>query len=224
MSAQSHPEAVDDLDRLTTIITEFATASQTLHDISPAVTIFGSARLPSSDPLYIKAETLARQLSDKGFNIVTGGGPGIMEAGNLGAFQGKSRSVGLNIALPHEQESNRFQDISLWFHYFFTRKTMFSRSASAYVIFPGGFGTIDEVSEVIMLIQTRKAPRVPVILVGSDFWQGFIDWIRDHCVPNQFIAPEDLNVVQIIDDIDEIVAVIEAFCRTPIERTEEKHL
>ncbi|HOI52668.1 MAG TPA: TIGR00730 family Rossman fold protein, partial [Azonexus sp.] len=153
-------------------------------------------------------ERVARQLSDSGFSVISGGGPGIMEAANKGAFHGKSPSVGLNIQLPHEQQSNPYQDISQTFRHFFARKYMFVRFASAYVVMPGGFGTLDELMEALTLIQTGKARKIPLILVCSDFWKGLIDWFKDTLVREKMIDPEDTELIQIIDDPEKVVEAI----------------
>ncbi|MDR0234532.1 MAG: TIGR00730 family Rossman fold protein [Zoogloeaceae bacterium] len=190
------------------IMAEFVEATDRLQSVRPAVSVFGSARIDESSPYYRLVETIARKLSDSGFTVISGGGPGTMEAANRGAFAGHSPSVGLNIELPHEQKGNIYQDIALKFRHFFARKYMFVRFASAYVVMPGGFGTLDELMEVITLVQTGKTPRIPIILVGSDFWQGLMAWFREQLLGARLINPEDMEIVQIIDDPDEIVAAI----------------
>ncbi len=192
---------------------EFATATSKLRNIEPAISIFGSARLTEADPYYQKAMTVAFRLSEAGFSVITGGGPGIMEAANRGAYAGPLPSVGLNIALPHEQISNKFQDISLNFHYFFARKTMFAQFALAYVAFPGGFGTFDELSECLTLIQTGKTRKVPVILVGRDFWQGAIDWIRDQVLARGMVSEAEMALVTLVEEPDEVIDAIFEFYR-----------
>jgi uncharacterized protein (TIGR00730 family) len=147
--------------------------------VRPAVSIFGSARVAPDSRYYQLTEQIARQLSDAGFSVISGGGPGVMEAANKGAFEGKSMSIGLNIQLPHEQKANHYQDISQSFRHFFARKYMFVKVAAAYVVMPGGFGTLDELLEALTLIQTGKTPRIPLILVGTGFWAGLLDWFRD---------------------------------------------
>ncbi|MGB7536539.1 MAG: TIGR00730 family Rossman fold protein, partial [Azonexus sp.] len=164
--------------RIFGIMSEFVEATERLAAIKPAVTIFGSARVAPGSPYYDLAERTARLLSDSGFSVISGGGPGIMEAANKGAYFGKSPSVGLNIQLPHEQQTNPYQDISQTFRHFFARKYMFVRFASAYVVLPGGFGTLDELMEALTLIQTGKARKIPLILVSSAFWRGMIDWFK----------------------------------------------
>ena len=194
--------------RIFGIMSEFVEATDRLAAIKPAVTMFGSARIPEGTPYYELAEKTARLLSDSGFSVISGGGPGIMEAANKGAFFGKSPSVGLNIQLPHEQQSNPYQDISQTFRHFFARKYMFVRFASAYVVMPGGFGTLDELMEALTLIQTGKARKMPIILVCSDFWKGLVDWFRDTLVREKMIDPEDMNLIQIIDQPEQVVEAI----------------
>lgn len=186
--------------RILGIMSEFVEATDRLAAIKPAVSIFGSARTAPGTPYYELTETIARLLSDSGFAVISGGGPGIMEAANKGAFHGKSPSIGLNIQLPHEQQSNPYQDISQTFRHFFARKYMFVRFASAYVVMPGGFGTLDELMEALTLIQTSKTSRIPIILVCSDFWRGLIDWFRETLVREKMIAAEDMDLIQLIDE------------------------
>ena len=190
------------------IMSEFVEATQRLAEIRPAVSIFGSARTAPESPYYQLTETIARQLSDAGFSVISGGGPGIMEAANKGAFQGKSPSVGLNIQLPHEQRSNSYQDISQSFRHFFARKYMFVRFANAYVVMPGGFGTLDELLEALTLVQTGKSRKIPIILVHTPFWRGLVDWFKEPLVGEGMIAPEDLDLIQLIDEPDEVVEAI----------------
>ncbi|NDI86192.1 LOG family protein [Undibacterium crateris] len=194
-----------------TIMAEFIESTERLSTIRPAVTIFGSARIKADDPYYVQCVDLSHRLSDAGFAVISGGGPGIMEAANKGAYEGASPSVGLNIELPHEQRSNPWQNISLSFRHFFARKVAFVKYADAYVVFPGGFGTMDEVSEVLTLMQTGKSRRIPVILVGTSFWSGLLEWIKVQMAGNGMIAPEDLNLVQLIDEPANIVDAIFAF-------------
>ncbi|MES1981300.1 MAG: TIGR00730 family Rossman fold protein [Pseudomonadota bacterium] len=190
------------------IMSEFVAATDRLSVIQPAVSIFGSARTRSDHPFYKKTEEIARLLSDAGFSVISGGGPGIMEAANKGAFYGKSPSVGLNIQLPHEQNNNPYQNISQTFKHFFARKVMFVKFASAYVVMPGGFGTLDELMEALTLVQTGKTRRIPIILVCSDFWKGMVDWIRETLLVEGMINPEDMDLIQIIDDPEEVVNAI----------------
>jgi uncharacterized protein (TIGR00730 family) len=194
--------------RVFEIMSEFVDSTERLKEISPAVSIFGSARTAPDHPYYDLTESIARQLSDAGFSVISGGGPGIMEAANKGAFHGKSPSVGLNIQLPHEQHSNPYQDISQTFHHFFARKVMFVKFAVAYVVLPGGFGTMDELMEALTLVQTGKTRRIPIILACSAFWQGMLDWFRNVMVAEGMISAEDMNLIQIIDEPRQIVEAI----------------
>ena len=190
------------------IMAEFVEATERLAPIRPAVSIFGSARLAPDHPYYIQAEKVARLLSDAGFSVISGGGPGIMEAASKGAFHGKSPSVGLNIRLPQEQQSNAFQDISLTFRHFFARKVMFVKFAAAYVVLPGGFGTLDELMEALTLIQTRKSRRIPLILMNAAYWQGLLDWFRERLVAEGMIAAGDLDLLQVLDEPEHVVDAI----------------
>lgn len=190
------------------IMAEFVDGFQQLADISPSVSIFGSARFKPDHEYYQVSEHISRLLSDAGFAVVSGGGPGVMEAANKGAFAGKSASVGLNIKLPHEQTGNPYQDIGVTFKYFFARKVMFVKYASAYVVMPGGFGTLDEMAEILTLIQTGKTKRIPVILFGSEFWQGLVDWFENTLVPVGTISPGDTSLFKVTDDPQEVVDAI----------------
>ncbi len=190
------------------IIAEFVEGFERLSKIAPSVSIFGSARTPTDHAFYKLTEAIARELSDAGFTVVSGGGPGIMEAANKGAFAGKSPSVGLNIMLPNEQSGNPFQDISLNFRHFFSRKVMFVKYASAYVVLPGGFGTLDELAEILTLVQTGKSRKIPIILVQSDFWEGLLDWFKESLLKNGTISAADLDLMQVIDDPSEVVTAI----------------
>ena len=187
------------------IMGEFVDGFERLAHLRPSVSIFGSARTPKDDPLYQLTETIAHKLSDAGFAVVSGGGPGLMEAANKGAKQGKSPSIGLNIQLPHEQHSNEYQDISLYFRHFFSRKVMFVKHASAYVVMPGGFGTLDELAEILTLVQTGKTRNIPIILVHTPFWEGLVGWFRQTLVKQGTIAPQDLDLFVLLDDADTIV-------------------
>ena len=194
--------------RVFEIMAEFVESTERLQAIQPAVSIFGSARTPIGHPYYELTEKIARKLSDAGFAVISGGGPGIMEAANKGAYFGKSPSIGLNIQLPHEQHANPYQDISQTFRHFFARKVMFVKFASAYVVMPGGFGTMDELMEALTLVQTGKTRKIPIILVASEFWNGLIDWFRNVLVIEGMIDPKDLNLIQVIDNPDEVVNAI----------------
>ena len=190
------------------IMAEFVEATERLAAIRPAVSIFGSARVPPDSPYYDLTEKISRQLSDAGFSVISGGGPGIMEAANKGAYFGQSPSIGLNIQLPHEQQANPYQDISQTFRHFFARKFMFVKYASAYVVMPGGFGTLDEVLEALTLIQTGKSRKIPLILVHEPFWRGLLQWFKDSLVQEGMISPEDLNLIQVIDEPEQVVEAI----------------
>ncbi|MEO8992736.1 MAG: TIGR00730 family Rossman fold protein [Nitrosospira sp.] len=200
--------------RVFRIMAEFVEATERLSSIRPAVSIFGSARTLPEHPYYKLTEQISRQLSDAGFAVISGGGPGIMEAANKGAYFGKSPSIGLNIQLPHEQHRNIYQDVSQTFRHFFARKYMFVRFASAYVVLPGGFGTLDELMEALTLVQTGKTRKMPIILVCSDFWRGMIDWLKQVLVSEGMIDPEDMNLIQMIDEPSEVVDAIFKYYET----------
>lgn len=193
------------------IMAEFVSGFEQLSQIQPSVSIFGSARITPDHPYYALTETIARRLSDAGFAVVSGGGPGLMEAANRGAYNGKSASVGLNILLPHEQRSNEFQDVSLTFQHFFARKVMFVKYAKAYVVMPGGFGTLDELVEALTLIQTGKSVRMPIILVHRPFWTGLVDWFKQTLIAEGMISTEDLDLFSMADSADEVLQTIFAF-------------
>lgn len=190
------------------IISEFVEATERLSEVRPAVSMFGSARLKEDSPVYQQAMRIARKLSDAGFAVISGGGPGVMEAANRGAFAGRSPSVGLNIELPFEQHGNAYQDIALRFRHFFARKVAFVKYAAAYVVMPGGFGTLDELFEALTLIQTRKGRRIPLILVGNGFWAGLLDWMRGTLVARGMIDAADLDLMKAVDDDDAVVDAI----------------
>lgn len=194
--------------RVLRIMTEFVEGFEQLGRICPAVSIFGSARTPRDHPWYAKAEKVSRLLSDAGFSVISGGGPGIMEAANRGAFAGPSPSVGLNIVLPHEQTGNEFQDVALQYRHFFARKVMFIKYAAAYIVLPGGFGTLDELAECLTLVQTGKTRKIPIILAETDYWSGLLDWFRDSLCEAGTISPEDLDLIQVIDEPEDMVSAI----------------
>lgn len=200
--------------RLFGIMSEFVEATERLEPLRPAVSIFGSARIAADDPVFKLTEVISRKLSDAGFAVISGGGPGLMLAANRGAHAGKSAAVGLNIELPHEQSGNAYQDVALSFRHFFARKYMFVKFACAYVVMPGGFGTLDELTEVLTLIQTGKTPKMPIVLVGGAFWGGLMEWIKTRLVTDKLIAPDDVNLLTLLDDPDQIVDTIFRFYET----------
>lgn len=207
---------IDDLKlteswRLFRIMGEFVEGVEKLHELGPAVSIFGSARIKPDDPVYQKAERIAELFARNNFAVITGGGGGVMEAANKGATKAGGSSVGLNIKLPFEQAPNPHADVQIEFNYFFIRKVMFIKYAYAYIAMPGGFGTLDEVFEVITLIQTRRVKPFPIILVGSDYWSGLIDWIRGRLKAQGMISPGDIDIVQIIDDPEEVLERVKRF-------------
>jgi len=205
------------------IMAEFVSGFEQLSQIQPSVSIFGSARIPPGHPYYALTEEIARKLSDAGFAVVSGGGPGLMEAANKGAYAGKSPSVGLNIVLPREQRANEYQDIRLTFQHFFARKVMFVKYARAYVVMPGGFGTLDELIEALTLIQTGKSVRMPIILVHRPFWSGLIEWFRERLVAEGMVSPEDLELFTLADTAEEVLDTIFAFYeRVGFEPTREE--
>jgi uncharacterized protein (TIGR00730 family) len=201
----------EDSWRMFRIMAEFVEGFEVLPEVGHAVTIFGSARIKKGDELYRKTEQLARLLVKSGFSVITGGGPGVMEAANKGAAEAGGKSVGLNIELPMEQRPNPYQNVSLSFRYFFCRKVMFVKYAMAYVIMPGGFGTLDEFFEAVTLIQTHKLKPFPVIMVGSSYWGGLLTWIKNTLLREKMISPEDLDIFQVIDDPEEILKTIKRF-------------
>lgn len=202
---------VQDSWRLFKILAEFVDGFETLGDLFPAVSIFGSARVKPGDKTYEKASEIACKLAQSGFHIITGGGPGIMEAANKGAREGGGKSVGLQIRLPLEQQANPFSNVRLEFQYFFVRKVMFVKYAQAYIGMPGGFGTLDEIFEALTLIQTRRIKPFPVILVGSDYWNPMLDWAKSVLLPSGYISPEDIDLMSVLDDPDAIVHTIKRY-------------
>src|SRR5689334_7303359 len=190
--------------RVLRIMGEFVEGFEALAEIGTAVTLFGSARVKEGDPMYQAAVETARLLGEAGFTIITGGGPGIMEAGNRGARAAGAKSIGLNVELPFEQGVNAYVDIAMEFRYFFVRKTMFVKYAQAFVIFPGGFGTLDELFEALTLIQTGKVQNFPVILFGSSYWSGLVDWLRTTMLVEGKIAPADLDLLVISDSLEDV--------------------
>lgn len=204
---------IDDLKlgeswRLFKIMGEFVEGVEGLHDLGTAVSIFGSARTRPDDPQYKKAEAIAALFVQNGFGVITGGGGGIMEAANKGAAEAGGTSVGLNIRLPFEQKPNPYATLQMEFNYFFIRKVMFIKYAAAYVVMPGGFGTMDELFEVMTLVQTRRIRPFPIIMVGTDFWGGMLEWIRNQLLAQSLISPEDTDIIQVLDDPEEIVGAV----------------
>ena len=206
---------VDDLNvggeawRLFKIMGEFVEGFDMLNEIGPAVSFFGSARIKPSDPIYKKTEKIARLFVENNFAVITGGGGGVMEAANKGATEAGGTSVGLNIILPFEQRPNSFANVKLEFKYFFIRKVMFVKYAAAYIILPGGFGTLDELFEAVTLVQTHRIKPFPLILVGSDYWTGLIDWIKIKLLSEKRISPEDIEILQVMDEPEEIVKAVQ---------------
>ncbi len=201
---------IDDLKlseswRLFKIMGEFVDGVEGLHDLGPAVSIFGSARTPAEDPQYKLAQAIAALFVENGFSVITGGGGGIMEAANRGAAEADGTSVGLNIRLPFEQRPNPYANIQMEFDYFFIRKVMFIKYASAYLVMPGGFGTLDELFEVLTLVQTQRIRPFPIILVGTDYWDGLLEWIRNQLLSQALISPTDMDIIQLLDEPQEIV-------------------
>ena len=194
--------------RMFRIIGELVEGFDTLTGIEPAVTIYGSARLSQDDPMYAKTEDIAYRLGNLGFSIFTGGGPGVMEAANKGALRSNSTSVGLNIDIPQEQTLNQYTNISIEFHHFFVRKVMLVKYASAFICMPGGLGTLDELTEVLTLIQTNKIKPFPVVLVGSNYWKGLLDWLKDSVLKRGAISPDDLELLRVCDEPDEVIDIV----------------
>jgi uncharacterized protein (TIGR00730 family) len=193
------------------IMAEFVEATERLAGIRPSVSVFGSSRAKADSPYYRLAERTSRLLSDAGFAVVSGGGPGVMEAANKGAFFGEAPAIGLNIDLPREQQANEYQDISLRFKHFFARKVMFVKFATAYVVLPGGFGTLDELFEALTLVQTQKTRKMPIILMHAPFWRGLIDWFRERLIAEHMIDATDVGLLQIVDEPQAVVDAIFAF-------------
>jgi uncharacterized protein (TIGR00730 family) len=203
--------SIEESWRVFRIMAEFVEGIETLSEVRNAVSIFGSARVKPDDAYYKKAEILARLLAQNGFSVITGGGPGIMEAANKGASEAGGKSVGMNIRLPFEQKPNPYSNIHLDYKYFFIRKVMFVKYAMAYVILPGGFGTMDELFEALTLIQTKRIKSFPLILMGRDYWQGLLDWLKKTMLAEGKIQPADLELIQIIDDPEEVVKHIKKY-------------
>lgn len=195
--------------RVLRITSEFVEGFGALAEVGPAVSIFGSARVPRGSDVYRNSETIARRLVEAGYAVITGGGPGLMEAANKGASEANGRSVGLGIELPFEQSINEWVDLGVHFRYFFVRKTMFVKYAQAFIVLPGGFGTLDELFEALVLVQTKKVTSFPIILYGVDYWSGLIDWMRQQLLSEKMIDAADLDLLTVTDSIDEIIDVID---------------
>jgi uncharacterized protein (TIGR00730 family) len=209
------PEFLDtDPWRALRILSEFVDGFDAMADVGPAVSVFGSARTHRNHRYYAMARDLGRRLAEAGYSVITGGGPGIMEAANRGCQEGGQLSIGCNIELPREQGLNPYVDLGIEFRYFFARKVMFVKYADAFVIFPGGYGTLDELFEALTLIQTHKVQDFPVILMGSEYWTGMIDWIRSTLLAEAAINQEDVDLLRLTDDIGEAVRIIQAYART----------
>ncbi|MEV0079522.1 TIGR00730 family Rossman fold protein [Nocardia neocaledoniensis] len=212
--------------RVLRIQAEFVEGFGALAEVPPAVTVFGSARTPSTDPEYAAGRAIGAALSKAGFAVITGGGPGAMEAANRGSSEAGGYSIGLGIELPFEQGLNDWVDLGINFRYFFVRKTMFVKYSQAFVCLPGGFGTLDELFEALTLVQTRKITRFPIILFGTAYWSGLVDWLRDSMAAAGKISPEDLDLIQLTDSVDEVVAIVKGVTgdHADIERlgTEDK--
>ncbi len=203
--------SVNEAWRVFRIMAEFVEGIETLSNVDNAVTIFGSARVNPDDIYYQKTEKLAKLLVGEKFNVITGGGPGIMEAANKGAAEAGGKSVGLNIKLPFEQKPNDYANIHIDYKYFFVRKVMFVKYAVAYVIMPGGFGTMDELFEALTLIQTKKIKSFPLILMGSEYWKGLIDWLNNTMLAEDKILPVDMELIQIVDEPEDVVKLIKKY-------------
>ncbi|PYJ08394.1 MAG: TIGR00730 family Rossman fold protein [Verrucomicrobia bacterium] len=199
--------------RIFRIMAEFVDSFETLSQIGPGVTFFGSARMPRSDPHYRAAVELAKGLAAHKLAVITGGGPGIMEAANKGGALAKGRSVGLNIELPHEQKGNRYANVPIHFHYFFSRKVCFAKYSIAFVFMPGGFGTLDEFFEVLTLVQTERIPEFPLILFGKKFWNGAVRWMKTNMQDNGYISPGDLDLFTVTDNPQEAIRIILDYAR-----------
>ena len=199
--------------RIFRIMAEFVDSFELLSQVGPAVTIFGSARARGDDAYYQAAVAIAKGLAKNNLAVITGGGPGIMEAANRGAAQGKGKSVGLNIELPFEQKCNRYVNVPIHFHYFFSRKVCFVKYSIGFMFMPGGFGTLDEFFEVLTLVQTRRIPRFPLILFGKTYWSGLLDWARTTVEKRKFISPGDLDLVTVTDDAQEAIRIISDYMR-----------
>ena len=206
------------------IMSEMEAAAETLQEMGWGVSVFGSARIQPDSPYYHLAEALGKRLAEAGLTVIAGGGPGIMEAANKGAYEAGGHSIGLNISLPREPHNNHYQTHSLQFDYFYSRKATFFMHSAAYIALPGGFGTLDELFEVTTLVQTRKIPEAPIVLIGTEFWAGLLDWIRSHLLGNGLIGKNDLDLFFVTDDLDAVMKHIHTSCADCFSRHEEPSL
>jgi uncharacterized protein (TIGR00730 family) len=213
MNSSTVPFTKEDPWRIFRIMAEFVESFEIMSQVGPAVTIFGSARLPPTNQYYQQAIEIARELAKQKLAIVTGGGPGIMEAANRGATEAGGKSIGLNIELPFEQKGNRFANVPLHFHYFFSRKVCFVKYSVAFVFMPGGFGTMDELFEILTLVQTTRIPRFPLILFGSAYWNGLLEWIRTTTQADSMISSHDLDLLHVTDSTEEVVSIVSEYMR-----------
>ena len=211
--SESTPYIHEDPWRIFRIMAEFVDSFHTMSQVGPAVTIFGSARTKPSDKYYRAAQDIAKGLAKHNLAVVTGGGPGIMEAANKGAAHAGGKSVGLNIELPFEQAGNKFANVPVHFHYFFARKVCFVKYSLGFIYMPGGFGTLDELFEVLTLVQTQRIPQFPLILFGKEHWKGLLAWMKTRLEKDKLISPDDLDLVKIPDDVDEVIQIIRDFER-----------
>jgi len=195
------------------IMGEFVNGYEKLNKIGPCVSVFGSARLQPGSKYYQLAEEISKKITDNGYGVITGGGPGIMEAANKGAYENEGTSVGINISLPFEQESNKYidHDKNINFDYFFVRKVMLVKYSQGFVVMPGGFGTLDELFEAITLIQTLKIDKFPIILVGKEYWGGLLDWIKTKLIEEKMISPEDINLFSVVETSEEVIKILNDF-------------
>ena len=208
MNSPSVPFTKEDPWRIFRIMAEFVDSFETMSQVGSAVTIFGSARIPPTNKYYQQAIEIGLELAKHKLAVVTGGGPGIMEAANRGAREAGGKSVGLNIELPFEEQGNRFANVPLHFHYFFSRKVCFVKYSVAFIYMPGGFGTMDELFEVLTLVQTTRIPRFPIILFGSEYWSGLLQWLKTTTEGNAMISPGDLDLLHVTDSTEEVVSII----------------
>ena len=211
----THAPGPNESWRILRIMSEFVEGFEVMATVGPAVSIFGSARTPPTDPFYLAAEATARELAHRRLAVITGGGPGIMEAANKGAMEAGGTSIGLNIRLPHEQKPNPYQSVPITFRYFYARKVMFVKYASAMICFPGGFGTLDETFELLTLVQTRTVEPVPVVFFGVAYWSGLVDWLKGRMLDDKYISPGDTDIFRLTDSVEECVRWVEEGLQDP---------